>query len=63
MLNCKLYITVHAVAKGGRKLIISLCWMQGVGALHLDCATFSVAVTWDRAQCDKEKWSTRSPPN
>lgn len=29
MLNCELYIMVHIVAKGGRKLIISVCWMQG----------------------------------
>lgn len=33
MLNCKLYITVHTVAEGGRKLIIRVCWMQSV--VHL----------------------------
>lgn len=65
MLNCELYIMVHTVAKGGRKLIISVCWMQGLGAPHLDSTTSPslLQYTWDQAQCDKEKWSMQSPPN
>lgn len=65
MLNCELYITVHTVAKGGRKLIISVLPDAGLGAPHLDSATSPSLsqYTWDRAQRDKEKWSMQSPPN
>lgn len=69
MLNCELYIKVHTVAKGGRKLIISVCWMQGwvrliwTLSLPLSLPLSLSQYTWDQAQCDKEKWSMQSPPN
>lgn len=39
MLNCKLYITAHTAAEGGRKLIIWACWMQSVVHLSWTPAT------------------------
>lgn len=46
MLNCKLYITVHTVAEGGRKLIIWVCWMQSVVHLIWTPPPLPVTVLW-----------------